>query len=171
MSPKPNNWHAREADEIFKEFQSGKNGLTDEEAGFRRQQYGFNELPKKKRLSKLAIFIAQFRSALIYILLVAALVSFSLGERIDAQIILAAILINVAVGFVQENKAQTALASLSEMVTRRLVAFTRSPVLIFNRSASWGLISKSSSGISERNGEGRFIWREPKMVRKTAQER
>ena len=120
MSPKPNNWHAREADEIFKEFQSGKNGLTDEEAGFRRQQYGFNELPKKKRLSKLAIFIAQFRSALIYILLVAALVSFSLGERIDAQIILAAILINVAVGFVQENKAQTALASLSEMVTLKV---------------------------------------------------
>jgi Ca2+-transporting ATPase len=117
MSPKPNNWHAKELDEIFKEFQSNKNGLTDEEAGFRRQEYGFNELPKKKGLSKLTIVIAQFRSALVYILLVAAIVSFTLGEYIDAQIILAAILINVIVGFVQENKAQTALASLSKMVT------------------------------------------------------
>ncbi|HLC64246.1 MAG TPA: HAD-IC family P-type ATPase, partial [Patescibacteria group bacterium] len=109
-------WHALPVDQVFGQLKSRKEGLSDDEAKLRRIKYGFNQLPRKKKLTKLNILVAQFRSALVYILIIAAVISFFLGEHIDVYVIAAAIFINVLVGFIQENKAQNALEKLSNLV-------------------------------------------------------
>ena len=113
-------WHSLTVAEAFKELKTKTLGLTEEQAGLRRQKFGFNELPKKSRQTKLKIFLTQFNSVLVYILLFAALISFFLGEHIDVYVILAAVIVNVSVGFVQENKAQTALHKLSQLAAPKV---------------------------------------------------
>ncbi|MDP2586351.1 MAG: HAD-IC family P-type ATPase [Candidatus Komeilibacteria bacterium] len=116
---KEQNWHAMAAQEVFKELQANANGLTPSEAEARLKKFGFNQLPQKEPVTWARILLSQFKSALVYILLIAGIVSFFLGEHIDAYVIFLAVLINVLVGFFQENKARNALHKLSEMVVLR----------------------------------------------------
>ncbi len=109
-------WHSLAIEKVFNQLKSKQTGLLDDEAKLRRLKSGFNELPKKKKLTKLQLLLAQFKSALVYILIIAAAISFFLGEHVDVYVIAAAIFINVVVGFIQENKAQRALEKLSKMV-------------------------------------------------------
>lgn len=111
------NWHTITASQVIKELQTHKTrGLSQEEVIKRQKQYGLNKLPAKKKLSLVVLFLSQFNNILIYILVVAAVISFFLHEVVDGYIILAAIIINVIVGFVQEFKAQNALEKLSEII-------------------------------------------------------
>lgn len=116
---KEQNWHALSVGEVLKEFQTDANGLTQAEAAKRLKQFGFNQLPRQEPITWPRILLSQFKSALVYILLIAGLISFLLGEQTDAAVIFSAVLINVLVGFGQENKAHHALRKLSEMVVLR----------------------------------------------------
>lgn len=91
-------------------------GLTSKEAQERLEQYGPNLLPKPKPLSVAVIFIRQFKSPFIYVLLAAAVVSLFLKEMADAAFIFAVLLINAVIGTVQELSAQKSAAALQEMV-------------------------------------------------------
>ncbi len=93
-------------------------GLSAKEARVRLAQNGYNELPREKSFSWFLILLSQFKSSLIYILLVAALISFILGDTVDAWVILAAVGLNVLVGFFQEWRAQKSLEKLREVVTQ-----------------------------------------------------
>lgn len=101
-------------DQIEESLQTSKvNGLTDEEAAARLQTHGTNELARAKRESLWVLFLRQFNQPLIYILLLAAIVTLVMKEQIDSIVIFGVILLNGVIGFVQEAKALIALESLA----------------------------------------------------------
>src|SRR3990167_3120814 len=113
------NWHSLSIEEIFKEVKSGKSGIAGIEARERLEKFGRNVLPKEKPYSKIRLFLSQFNSPLIYILLTTVVISFLLKHYSDAIFILIVLLINTSVGFYQENKANKSLSALKNMVKVR----------------------------------------------------
>jgi Ca2+-transporting ATPase len=96
-------------------------GLTSSEASERLKQQGPNELPEDEHRSMWRVFASQFASPLIYILFVAAVISFVMGHASDAAVILVVVLINALIGAVQEGRAEhsmTALRQLSALKVR-----------------------------------------------------
>lgn len=114
-------FHSLGADEVFSTLKTGKDGLTSGEAVKRTEKYGLNELPGKKEKSGLYIFLSQFNSGMIYILIAADVFSFFLGDRIDASIITASILLNALIGYYQENKAGQAVFHLRKMIEKKAI--------------------------------------------------
>ncbi len=92
-------------------------GLTNDEATRRIQEYGPNELVKEKKDGPLKIFLRQFNDVLIYILIIATIASFMVGEKVDAYIILAILIFNAVFGFIQEFKAEKAIDLLKKLTT------------------------------------------------------
>ena len=90
------------------------NGLSLEEVALRSQKYGPNKLPEAPRTSILWVFISQFQSPLIYILLLAASIIFLLGQHLDAYIISGVLLFNACIGTIQEGRTRTILESLQK---------------------------------------------------------
>jgi len=109
-------WHHLTDSEIFDNVQGSKIGLKSASARERLSKYGRNILPSKKGLSWSTLLSNQFKSSLVYILVAAAIISIFLAEYIDAGVILAAVLLNVVVGFIQEFKAQKSLEELKKVV-------------------------------------------------------
>jgi Ca2+-transporting ATPase len=110
-------WHARSASEVLESLEvTPSDGLSAEQASRRLGQYGPNQTPQAKPPSPLRLFLAQFRSVLVYILLLAAAVSLALGDQFEAVAIGAIVVLNAALGFVQEFRSQRALEALRSMV-------------------------------------------------------
>jgi len=109
-------WHNLSSPKIQQILKTSENGLSKEEVQRRLKKYGLNELPSQKKFSTGKIFIDQFKSPLVYVLAIAAIISFALKDLTDASIILAALLINAAIGFFQENKAEKTFLRLKELV-------------------------------------------------------
>ncbi|KKT81158.1 MAG: ATPase [Candidatus Azambacteria bacterium GW2011_GWA1_44_9] len=109
-------WHTKSPTAVIEELRSSERGLRNEEVTLRIKQYGLNRLPEAKTDSLFTIFLRQFQSPLIYILVVASIVVFAIGEVVDGSIILAVLLINAVVGTFQEGKAQNALLALKKFV-------------------------------------------------------
>lgn len=99
----------------------GEKGLSKQEASLRLGNYGPNVLKEGRRKTKAESFLEQLNDPLICVLLVAALVSFLLKEISDAIIIVIVILVNAAVGVIQEGKAQKALESLKKLTSPKAV--------------------------------------------------
>jgi len=97
-------------------LQSSHNGLSDFDASGRLNAFGKNILPEQKKLSQIRLFLRQFNNPLIYIVMIAALISFAIGHMIDAGFIMFVVLLNAIVGFVQENKAEESLQKLQDSV-------------------------------------------------------
>lgn len=111
-----NTWHTKTIPDVLSTLNSSESGLDSGEATSRLTQYGYNKLPEKKSDGVLLIFLRQFQSPLIYILLGASAIVFYMGEAIDASIILSVLLFNAIVGSVQEGKAQNTLLALKRFV-------------------------------------------------------
>lgn len=95
---------------------SNRSGLSEEKAVERIRQYGPNELKEKGRISPILVFLRQFASPLIYILLVAALIELLVMRKpTDAAVIFAVLLINSIIGFVQESRAERAMEALKRL--------------------------------------------------------
>ena len=103
-------------------------GLTKEEAARRLKTYGPNKLAEAKKDSPLVMFLRQFVNPLLIILLVAAVISGYTGHWVDAIAIFVIVLLNAAISFVQEFKAEQSLAALSEMAA---------PMANVRRDADW----------------------------------
>ena len=104
-------WHTKTISEILDTFHAREHGLTKEEVAERLKEHGPNKLPEAKVDSLAVIFLRQFQSPLIYILLAASLIVFAMKELIDGAIILFVLLFNAVVGTIQEGKAQNAYYS------------------------------------------------------------
>ncbi|TZE82819.1 calcium-translocating P-type ATPase, SERCA-type [Calorimonas adulescens] len=91
------------------------NGLSDMEAEARLRQFGTNELKKKKRKTAIEIFLSQFTDFIVLVLIAATVISFFLGEIIDASAILIIVVINAVFGFIQEYRTERSLEALKEM--------------------------------------------------------
>ncbi|THJ19886.1 MAG: cation-translocating P-type ATPase [Nitrospira sp. CG24D] len=109
-------WHAIPAEALVAELRTNlEAGLSTEEAIIRQQNEGFNELPEASPPSLLKLFFSQFTSVIVWVLIGAAVVSGLMGEGIDTIAILAIVLLNGLLGFVQEYKAERSLAALQKM--------------------------------------------------------
>jgi len=109
-------WHALKDSEVLARTRSCLQGLTSSEAAARLGQYGPNLLPGKPPPSLAIIFVHQFLSPLIYILIAAGLVSLTIGELTDAGFIFAVILLNSLLGTFQEWKAERGAAALQQLL-------------------------------------------------------
>jgi P-type Ca2+ transporter type 2C len=115
MHAEPQSWHVKSPEETFNLLDSTPQGLSQAEAATRLSTVGANELPQAKKPSKLLIFLRQFKSPLIYILIVAAVITLFFGSLIDALVIAVILVINAIIGFFQENKAENVLETLKEL--------------------------------------------------------
>jgi P-type Ca2+ transporter type 2C len=114
-------WHALDADAALAALGARREGLSSAEAQARRQRLGANELPRAAGPNALLIFLHQFKSPLIYLLLAAAAASILIGEARDALFIGAVLLINAAVGTGQEYQAARGAAALDALVRQLAV--------------------------------------------------
>ena len=109
-------WHAEAVTAAMDGLEATEHGLTDVEATARLAQFGRNELPGQKRAGPLRRFLAQFNNLLIQVLIGAAVVTGVLGYTKDTLVILAVVFVNAAIGFVQEGRAEAAIAALHRML-------------------------------------------------------
>lgn len=109
-------WHMKSGEAILRELNvDPRTGLTSKEANSRLERYGSNKLKSKPKKSLVALFFAQLKDMLIYVLLGAAVVTLIVGEYIDAVIILAVVILNAVIGVFQEHKAEKAIEALQQM--------------------------------------------------------
>lgn len=112
-------WHSLEIKEVLTKLNVPEDGLDKAEAAQRLEKIRPNKLPEEKKLTQLQIFFNQFKSPLVYILLVAAIITLFLDEFIDMGVILAAVLLNTIVGFFQEVKAEKTIERLRMMIEHK----------------------------------------------------
>lgn len=118
---KPSCPHALGTDEVVEALRSDpRHGLSGTEAGARLLQCGFNSLPETPGNPLWRVFIRQFRSPLIALLCVAAGISSAVHHASDAAVIAAVLVINAALGTLQERRAETSLAALRKLSTLRI---------------------------------------------------
>lgn len=110
------NWSKLSLDRVLKEVRVSDSGLSSQEAHARQQEFSLNILPKRQAPSFLIIFLRQFLSPLIYILLIAAAISLMLWHIEDLVFIGGVIFLNAAVGAWQENKAEKNAAALQNLL-------------------------------------------------------
>jgi len=112
-------WYRLTAEDVAERLDTSPEGLTAEQSRKRLEQYGPNRLPEEKGTHPAVIFIRQFASPLIYILLIAAVVTFFLEEYKDTLVIAAVLILNALIGFIQEYKAEESVMALRKMVVPR----------------------------------------------------
>ena len=112
-------WHATATPEALAALDSEPAGLTAAEAARRLETCGPNRLPAAVRRSAWARLLQQFRNLFIYVLLGSAAISLLLGHPVDAAVILAVVLLNAAIGYVQEGRAEQALDAIRAMIDPR----------------------------------------------------
>ena len=108
-------WHALSPRAAAERLACSTDGLNEAESRQRLQRFGANRLPEAKRRSVAAMFLGQFGDFMILVLIAAAIISGLVGEPVDAIAILVIVLLNAAIGFVQEYRAERAMAALRRM--------------------------------------------------------
>jgi Ca2+-transporting ATPase len=109
-------WHNLASEEVLSKLDSTRSGLSEEKAEGRLRQYGPNELREKGKTPAIMVFLHQFASPLIYILLAAVLIELLVMHKpTDAAVILAVVTINAIVGFIQESRAERAMEALKRL--------------------------------------------------------
>lgn len=111
------NWHTISVTETFNRLQTKLDGLTQQSAQEKLRQFGPNELHEATQKSIGVLLLAQFKEVMIVILLAAAIISGFVGEWSNAIVILVIVLLNAAIGFFQEYRAEKAMLALKKMVT------------------------------------------------------
>ena len=109
-------WHAAQSPDVLAAFRSGTHGLSAEEAAARHRVFGPNLMPAAAPRSAAIRFLAQFHNLLIYILIAAAAISVLLGHLVDAGVILAVVVLNAIIGFIQEGRAERSLDAIRRMI-------------------------------------------------------
>jgi len=110
------NWHSKTTEETLKHFETSKQGLTTSDAKSRLEKYGKNEFKKEKKESQILAFLKQFNSPLIYILIIAMIISFTFNHLVDGYVILTVLVLNACIGYFQNRKAERAIDALKKMI-------------------------------------------------------
>ncbi|HHT7620909.1 TPA: cation-transporting P-type ATPase [Legionella pneumophila] len=111
------NWHEHSIEQTLVTLNTTERGISEQESKKRLEYYGFNRLPEPKRKSIFLRFLLQFHNILIYVLLGAAVVTSLLQHWVDTAVIIAVVLINALIGFIQEGKAEKALDAIRNMLS------------------------------------------------------
>jgi magnesium-transporting ATPase (P-type) len=110
-------WHTQGIKTVLGLLATTPDGLSEEEATDRLVKYGPNRLPEPRTRGPLVRFLYQFHNVLIYVLMAASAVTAMLGHWVDTSVILAVVLLNAVIGFVQEGKAENALKAIRQMLS------------------------------------------------------
>jgi len=108
-------WHSKKTELVLSELKVDQKGLGQEEAKRRLEEFGYNELKAKKGVTPLQIFLNQFKDIFVIMLLVATVISFLIGETIDAITIAVIVILNSVVGFVQEYRSEKAMEAMKKL--------------------------------------------------------
>ncbi|MFO9557216.1 cation-transporting P-type ATPase [Legionella pneumophila serogroup 1] len=111
------NWHEHSIEQTLVTLNTTERGISEQESKKRLEYYGFNRLPEPKRKSIFLRFLLQFHNILFYVLLGAAVVTSLLQHWVDTAVIIAVVLINALIGFIQEGKAEKALDAIRNMLS------------------------------------------------------
>jgi magnesium-transporting ATPase (P-type) len=109
-------YHALEADEVLVALDAAESGLSEAEAARRLREKGPNRLPEPPGRSPIVRFLKHFHNVLIYVLIAAAMITAALGHFIDTAVIMAVVIANAVIGFVQEGRAEQAMAAIRDML-------------------------------------------------------
>lgn len=109
-------WHHLPVDSVFEQVESSGSGLSQEAAQSRLEMYGLNRLPEAAPRSALVRFFLQFHNILIYVLLGCVAVTAALAHWVDAAVILAVVIANAVIGFIQEGKAEKEMDAIRGML-------------------------------------------------------
>jgi Ca2+-transporting ATPase len=128
-------WHGAAVEAVVRELHSDPvRGLSAAEAAHRLRQYGANRLPEVKRRGPLRMLLGQFGDFMILVLIAAAVISGLLGEPVDAIAILVIVLLNAVIGFVQEYRAEQAMAALKRMAAPQALVVREGHSVILDAS-------------------------------------
>ncbi len=108
-------FYQKEIDTVLLELESTAEGLFDDQVEERQKKYGPNKLSEDKKINPFMIFLSQFNSFIIWILIIAVVISFFLGEFVDATIIIIILVLNAVFGFLQEYRAEKVMATLKKL--------------------------------------------------------
>jgi len=109
------NWHTLTVDEVAQRLETTPNGLSPEQAAKRLAQFGANELMEKRERSPWRMLLDQFSDFMIIVLIIAAIISGFVGDIEDTIAIIVIVILNAVIGFVQEYRAERAMAALKRM--------------------------------------------------------
>ncbi|NTV31529.1 cation-transporting P-type ATPase [candidate division WWE3 bacterium] len=110
--------HTYSIDELLEKLKSKTDGISDENAKQRQTTYGKNVLPEKPPPSALFTLLKQFNNFFVYILLLAAIISYVASEKVDTYVILIIVIINAIIGFILEFRAEKSIKALSKLTVR-----------------------------------------------------
>lgn len=112
-------WHTLRFNDCIERLSTSKNGLSQQDAAKRLEKFGPNKLPEKKKDSVFVVALRQFQDPLIYVLLIAGIVSIALAHWSDAIFIFAVLVFNSTLGTIQEYKAQISAESLQDVIEKK----------------------------------------------------
>jgi magnesium-transporting ATPase (P-type) len=112
-------WYQMKTEEVLEKLDTTLEGLHPDEADSRLRKFGPNKLAEEEKISRWKLLLHQFTNPLIYILLIAAVVTFFLEEYKDTGVIIAVILLNAAIGYTQELKAEKNVRALKRLIVPR----------------------------------------------------
>jgi Ca2+-transporting ATPase len=113
------NFHSQSIEDALIYLQSSAVGLETSSVESKRKQYGWNVLPERGKIHWFWILLKQFKSLLVAVLLVAAVICWLIGDMVDVYVITGIVLVNAAIGFAQERKSENAIASLKKMLVSK----------------------------------------------------
>lgn len=125
-------WHALPEKEVLIKLKTDNHGLDSKKSTSRLDKYGLNRLKKTRKFHALKIFLDQFKSFLIIVLIFAAVVSFFMESKIDAIVIMSIILLNSILGFYQEYRAERAIDELRKMMVPKATVLRNGKVVEIN---------------------------------------
>ena len=112
-------YHASGIKTCLEDLEATADGLSSSQVAARLEKYGANSLPKPKKRSTFLRFLAQFNNVLIYVLLASAVITAALQHFIDTAVVLAVVIANAVIGFIQEGRAEKAMDSIRDLLAPR----------------------------------------------------
>jgi len=113
------NWHNKRSEEALAALGTSAEGLSESDVKQRLADLGLNKLPEPKRKHVVLRFLSHFHNILIYVLLGASVITLFLGHLVDTSVIIAVVIINAIIGFLQEGKAEKAMDAIRHMLALR----------------------------------------------------
>jgi len=110
-------WHHKKITDVLSELKTTPSGISDAEASARLEKYGPNKIKDARKTTALQIFLNQFKSPIVWILIAAFVISLVLKEMVDSGVIGAIIVLNAVLGFVQEFRAEKAIDALKKLLS------------------------------------------------------
>ena len=129
------NWHLADIDKVLKITGSSEKGLFTDEAADRLRSYGLNEITEAKNTPAWLKFLNQFKDFMIIVLVCAAIISGLLGDITDTIVIIAIVILNAIVGFVQEYRAEKAMEALKKMTVSNALVIRNNSVTTISSTA------------------------------------